>query len=191
MEVLVFLIVLALLDFLFVAFFRRLKKGRYKIHSNTADVFEFSTDVGGFSIDRANRVFRYATPAGRGSVSLDSLEKLEFGLVTNYALLQEIFFGFDILDFLPRYQDSDYWYSIAVRTREGEQIPVYIAGQYKQREFLMTWYINLQQRVLEALGLFVDVHDFSRAVVDSVSDAFEASGVEVRVGAMSRRVGDG
>ncbi len=176
-----------MLDFIFVAFFRRLKKGRYKVHANTAEVVEFSTDVGGFAIDRVHEEFRYATPEGRGSVPLAAVRKLEFGLVEKYALLQEILFGFDLTDYLGRYQDSDYWYSIVVRTVEGEHIPVYIAGQYKQREFLMTWYINLQQRVLEVLGVFVDVHDWSRAVVDSIQDAFQESGVPVPVGALSPR----
>ena len=190
MEILVFLFVLALLDFLFVAFFRRLKKGRYKVHTDTAEVFEFSTDVGGFAIDRAKRVFRYATPESRGSIPLDAVQKLEFGLVENYPLLQEWFFGFNLTDMMSRYQDSDYWYSISVLTTDGKHIPIYIAGQYKQREFLLTWYINLQQRTLEMLGAFVDVHEWSRAVVDSIQDAFRVSEVPVQVGAMSARARD-
>ena len=191
MDIVLVVAALILLDFLYVAFFRRLKKGRYRLYSDTPDLFEFSTDAGGFAIDRTRGEFRYATPEGRGSVPLDSIEKLEFGLVRNYALLQEIFFGFDITDFLPRYQDSDYWYSIAARTVHGERIPLFIAGQYKQREFLLTWYINLQQRVLEALGVFVDVRDFSAAVVDDIQAAFRAADVEVRVGAMSNRGKEG
>ncbi len=191
MNVLIFLLVVALLDFLFVAFFRRLKKGRYKVHTDTSEVFEFSTDVGGFAIDRVERVFRYATPGGRGSIPLDAVNKLEFGLVEKYALLQEILFGFDLTDFMGRYQDSDYWYSISLRTADNEHIPIYIAGQYKQRSFLMTWYINLQQRILEAMGAFVDVHDWSRAVVDSLKDAFQGSDVPISVGALSNRARGG
>ncbi len=189
MRILIFLLVLALLDFLFVAFFRRLKKGHFKVHSDTTEAFEFSTSVGGFAIDRANRVFKYATPDGRGSIPLDDVDKLEFGLVEKYAFLQEMFFGFDLTDIMGRYQDSDYWYSISVRTSAGEHVPIYIAGQYKQREFLLTWYINLQQRILEKLGVFVDVHEWSRAVVDSIQAAFQRSGIPVQVGAMTSRTG--
>ena len=189
MVILIWVLVLVLLNFLFFAFFRRLKKGRFKVHTDTADVFEFSTDVGGFAIDRNERVFRYATPELSGSIPFDAVQKLEFGLVDKYPVLQEWFFGFSLTDTMRRYQDSDYWYSITVRTAEGKHIPIFIAGQWKQREFLMTWYVNLQQRILETLGIFVDVHEWSRTVVDSIKDAFQASDVPIHVGAISRRAG--
>ena len=185
--ILIWILILILLDFLFVAFFRRLKKGHYKVHADTSEAFEFSTDVGGYAIDRAERVFRYTTPETRGTIPLDDVQKLEFGLVEKYPFLKEWFFGFNLTDMMRRYQDSDYWYSITILTAEGKHIPVYLGGQYKQREFLLTWYINLQQRLLEMLGAFVDVHDWSRAVVDSIQDAFEESGVTLKVGAMSSR----
>ena len=189
--ILIWILILLLIDFLFVAFFRRLKKGHYKVHADTAEVFEFSTDVGGYAIDRADRIFRYTSSESRGSIPLDEVEKLEFGLVEKYPLLQEWLFGFNLTDLMRRYQDSDYWSSITVRTTEGQHIPIYLGGQYKQREFLLTWYIDLQQRLLERLGVFVDVHDWSRAAVDSIQDAFNVSGVPVTIGAMSSGTRDG
>lgn len=175
------ILVLLLLDFIYVAFFRRLKKGKFNVIEDSPKSYTFQSNVGEFRIDRENRELRYAANPNRGSIPFGEISKIEYRLADNWAWIQELFFGFGVMDIFGRYQDSDYWYTIYVVSKDGQRLPVFVAGQHKQREFLMTWYINLQQNILERLGLFRDVHDYSALMLDELRDAFADSELDLRM----------
>jgi hypothetical protein len=84
------------------------------------------------------------------------------------AFLQELVLGLDLTDLLPRYRDTVEWFSIAAVTVGEERIPLYVGGQYMRREFLMTWYINLQATLLEKFGILRDEEVESRAVLEVI-----------------------
>lgn len=168
------------LDYFFVAVFRGLKRAKFLVTEDSDKTYSFLTDVGGFRIDRAERTLNYAVLGKRATVPLDDLKRLKFAYLDKSAFMSEVFFGFDVTDFLGPYQDINHWYEIHLETKNGDKIPLFTAGQYQPREFLLTWYITLQERILEQFGLFRDVHDYARRVVDEIKDGFRESNCEMK-----------
>lgn len=167
-------------DYIFVAIFRGMKKSKFIVTENSEKAFSFETAAGGFRIDRAKRELSYAVLGVRRSVPLDELARLKFGYADKSALLQEIFFGYELTDALSAYQDSNHWYTVQISTKQGDSIPLFTAGQYEPREFFLGWYIRLQEAILEKLGLFHDVHDYAQLVLDEIKDGFRESGCEMK-----------
>ena len=58
---------------------------------------------------------------------------------------------------------------------------MFIAGQYEPREFLLGWYIGLQARILGALGLFHDIDDHCRQVLERIQAQFRKAGLQVPI----------
>jgi len=168
------------LDYVFVALFRRLKRARFKVTEDSPDTYSFLTDVGSYRIDRRTRTFFFAISGRRSTASLDELRRLRYGYLDKSAFMAEMFFGFDVTDFFGPYQDINHWYEIHLETSSGEKIPLFTAGQYQPREFLLTWYITLQERILEKFGLFIEVHDYSRRVLDEIKRGFRESQCDMK-----------
>jgi hypothetical protein len=113
-------------------------------------------------------LLNYSLPKKHGTVPLAAIKGIEYHAQVKYAFLQELFFGLDLTDLLPRYHDTVEWFSVTVVTLEGERIPLYLGGRYCPREFLMTWYIELQAAFLERLGLLPDAETESREMLEVV-----------------------
>lgn len=169
-----------IVDYLLVAFFRGMKKSRFIVTENSDRTYAFQTDIGGFRIDRENKTLNFAVLGDRKTVPLSDLARLKFGYADKSALLQEVFFGFNLTDLMSPYQDSNHWYTIHLVTKNGKPIPIFTAGQYEPREFMLTWYVRLQERILERLGFFHDVHDYSRLVLDELKEGFRESKCEMK-----------
>jgi hypothetical protein len=167
-------------DYIFTAYFRRLKKATFVVTQDTPQQYAFQSDVGGFRIDRDARKVFYAVGGKRAKVSFDEIKRLKLAYADNSALFEELFFGFDVTDLMGRYQDSNHWYTIQLELVDGSRIPLFTAGQHQPREFLLGWYITLQERLLERFGAFRDVHEFAGLVLDELRDAFKESKCEIR-----------
>lgn len=96
------------LDYIFVAVFRGLKRAKFVVTEDTDNTYSFLTDVGGFRIDRIERTLNYAVPGKRATVSLDDLKRLKYAYLDKSAFMSEVFFGFDVTDFLGAYQDINH-----------------------------------------------------------------------------------
>ncbi|MDJ0708823.1 MAG: hypothetical protein QNJ14_00465 [Woeseiaceae bacterium] len=174
------IVVGVVVDYFFVAVFRGLKRAKFTVTEDSPSNYSFLTDVGGYRIDRQARTLSYAISGKRSVVSLDDLKRLKYGYLDKSAFMAEVFFGFDLTDFFGPYQDINHWYEIHLETVSGEKIPLFTAGQYQPREFLLTWYITLQQSILEKMGFFHDVHEYSHRVLDEIKNAFRESNCDMK-----------
>src|SRR5262249_23152182 len=95
-----------------------------------------------------------------------------------WALAEELLTGLDFTDLLPAYQDQIHWYSIKLLLKDRSEVPVFAAGEYEPREFLMNWYYDIQARLLRALGALLDVGQYSRDVLDRFLHELRSAGIE-------------
>jgi hypothetical protein len=158
-------LLLAAADTAWVALFRAAPAGRFRVLVDDGTTFTFATTTGRFSVDRAARVLTYAAGKRRGRLGFDEMKGLEYRVDSQWAVLQEIFFGWDATDWMAPYRDTVDWFALAVVTNDGQRLPLYLAGRYAPREFMLTWYIDLQSALLEKLRLAHDVEARSRDAV--------------------------
>ena len=150
------------IDTAFVALFRAHKAGKFDVVRDDAKTFGFVSDTGRFNIYPEERKIGYTVGVERGTLAFDEVDGIEYRAEERHALLGELFFGFNITDFMGRYRDTREWFSIAVVAHGGRRIPLYLGSRYQRREFLMGWYIDLQSALLSRLGLLKDAEAESR-----------------------------
>jgi hypothetical protein len=51
-------------------------------------------------------------------------------------------------------------------------VPVFRSGRLQQREFLATWFFNLQERLLIAIGVLHDVERQARETLELLESRF-------------------
>lgn len=171
MALLALLLVLAAgfaIDTAFVALFRAHKAGKFEVVRDDAGMFGFVTDTGRFNVYPGQHKLGYTIGAQRGTLAFDQIDGIEYRAEERHALLAELFFGFDLTDFMGRYRDTREWFSIAVVARGGQRIPLYLGSRYQRREFLMGWYIDLQCALLSRLGLLRDAETESREAYELI-----------------------
>lgn len=157
-----------LIDTFWVALFRVTPQGKFRVSVDNPSSFSFLTRLGAFSVDRGKSVLSFVTGRRKGRLPLSDIKGLEYRAQVKAATLQELFFGLDLTDALSAYRDTIDWYSISAVTTKDERIPIYLGGQYQPREFLLTWYIDLQARWLERMGLVHDEAAESRAALSVI-----------------------
>lgn len=150
------------IDTAWVALFRAKAVGKFRVVRDGTSIFQFESDLGSFSILPREGKLQRKSPGTSETIEGSEIKGLEFRSHESVAVLQELFFGLDGTDLLARYLDTVDWFSLAVVTTDGRRIPLFLSGQYNRREFLMTWYIELQAALLERLGLLTDVEQQSR-----------------------------
>lgn len=163
------------LDIVIKAVLWRLKKGRFRVERDGSDLFRFHTDYGRFTIDRRRLIFRTVQKGRSDQIPLDSIERLDFTYHEKWAGWQELFTGVDLWDLSGKYRDKTEWYEISVVVG-NEKTPVFIVGQYNPRELFSRWYFELQARLLARMGLFVNLEEKARDVLDRLQEAFRVSG---------------
>ena len=171
MAFLAFLLILAAafaIDTAFVALFHAHKAGKFEILRDDDGMFGFATDTGRFNVYPGQGKLGYTVGAQRGTLAFDEMEGIEYRADERHALLSELFFGFNLTDFMGRYRDTREWFSIAVVARGGRRIPLYLGSSWQRREFLMGWYIDLQSALLSRLGLLKDTAAESREAYELI-----------------------
>lgn len=156
------------IDTAFVALFHAHKAGKFAVVRDDGGMFGFVTDTGRFNVYPDQRKLGYTVGAQRGTLAFDDIDGIEYRAEERHALLAELFFGFDLTDFMGRYRDTREWFSIAVATRDGQRIPLYLGSRYQRREFLMGWYVDLQSALLSRLGLLKDAETESREACELI-----------------------
>ncbi len=159
-----------------VAWFRRLRRGKYRITVDTPGLVCFETDFGKFQVNTAHSSFRFEGEQN-GSWPLADIRHLEFEATQRWSLIADLIFGWDPTDIVEEYRDRLEYYAIYIRTSDGRQQPLYIASQLRPSEFLMNWYIRFQEVILERLGLFRNGYRHSRSVYLNLVKIFRAAGI--------------
>ena len=118
----------AVADTFWVAMFRVAPQGRFKISIDNPSSFSFLTRLGAFSIQHAKKVLSFSVRGRRGVVPLSEIKAVEYRARVTDALVQELFFGYDLTDLMGPYRDTVEWYSISAVTNAGERIPIYAGG---------------------------------------------------------------
>jgi len=149
----------------------------FKVLRDDARTLTCASNLGGFSVDRVACTLGYTLSDQRGSLSFSEIKGIEYQARVDWASLEEFVLGFDATDLLPQYRDTIEWFSIAAVTHRGKRIPLYLRGNFRHREFLMGWYIELQTVFLTRLGLLEDMEENSRSVLDRI--LAHADGVEL------------
>ncbi len=157
-----------LLDTAWVALFRSRPVGKFEVLRDAGNTFGFTSNAGTFTAHQDSQTLTYVCGKLRGSLKFSEIKGLEYRVNEKYALLEELFFGLDLTDLLPRYHDTIEWFCITMVTLDGRRIPMYLSGQYQQREFLLGWYIELQAGLLARLGLLKDVEAQSRGALNQI-----------------------
>lgn len=183
-ELLLFLLVMVLALAANVAsavFYRRMRKGRFDVLARTSTGTSFRTDLATFRIDTTHRTVALVAKDGRRSASIDDVQAVRIRESEESALLLELLRGFDLMDFAGRYRDTVLWSTISLRFVDGSEWPVFVAGKYQPREFLMGWFLELQARALVRMGWITDVDARVHDVSDEIAALLERGGVRVRV----------
>ncbi len=173
------LIGVILIGSIFVAWFRRLRRGKYQVTVDTPGLVCFETDFGRFQVNTAHSIFRFEGEQN-GSWPLADIQHLEFEATQRWSLIADLIFGWDPTDVVEEYRDRLEYYAIYIMTTDGRHQPLYIASQLRPREFLMGWYIRLQEVILERMGLFKNGYRHSRSVYLNLAKVFRAAGVPLK-----------
>ena len=181
MDILIFVLVFPILVAMGMgihAYTARLKQGHFEITLDSQNQFRFESDLGSFELDREQGRLNFIAEHGQGHCELSEISHIGFEIVSEYALFHEIVFGFDLTDLLEQYRDQHEYYIIHVKSTEGIDLPVYIASQYRPKEFLQGWYFELMEYWLAKLGLFRHGFKRSRAVHQVLWRVFRNFGVD-------------
>jgi hypothetical protein len=153
------------LDTVWVAVFRASPVGKFHVMRDTPSTLAVVSKTGTFTVNKIDGILTFACGKQRGSLRVSEIKGLEYRANENAAILEELFFGLDLTDFLAAYQDTIEWFSISVVATNGTRVPLYLSGRYCPREFLMGWYIELQAELLARIGLLKDVEEQSRSAL--------------------------
>jgi hypothetical protein len=164
------LLLAVVIDTAWVALFRQRPVGKFVVERDGSAIFRFRSSTGHFTILPKDRIFEYSTRTLKNRLPFEAIRGIRFHVSEETALLEEILMGWDLTDFLPRYTDTVQWFAISVLSRSGEEIPVYLSGQYQRREFLFTGYIDLQYAFFNLIGLRGDVEATSRLAMEKIRD---------------------
>jgi len=165
-----------LIDSVVVAWFRRMRRGKYRTTVDTPGLVCFETDFGKFQVNTAHSSFSFDGEE-KGTWQLADIRHLEFEATQRSSLIAEFLLGWNPTDIVAEYRDRLEYYAIYIMTADGRRQPLYIASQLRPREFLMGWYIEFQEVILERLGLFRSGYRRSRFVYFNLVKVFRAAGV--------------
>jgi hypothetical protein len=164
------------LGLLVLALMYRPRKGRFRVRGRGSRWLNFRTDFGEFTIDGANGLLIVFTRKARKAVKLADITRLHYSYREKEAPLAEALRGWDIWDLSKEYRDVTGWFQIAAVLTDGERIPIYAIGQYEPKEPWSGRLFALEKGLLAKVGLFHDVEERSRSVLEELRAAFSAAG---------------
>ena len=156
----------------FVALWARRPQGRFKVSVDNKERFVFSSNCGEFSLHHGSGTLAWRHEGRTASTKLADIKGFDYLANEEADWAGEFLFGFDFTDMWGRYRDTVEWHEIAIITSPQGRVPVFRSGRLQQREFLSTWFFNLQERLLIALGVLVDVEKQARETLDLLQDRF-------------------
>ncbi len=167
------------LNFGWVTFTRRLRNEKLSISINPTKI-GITTDRGfiQFDVDRAMVV--YSLEGARGNIPFNDITGLKLATSEESALGMEFLGGFDITDLLSKYRDKIVWNNIYLRIASENDLLIYSVGQYLPKEFLLTWWIDLQASILKRFGLFHTLNAVTASALAEIQSALQSTGVNFR-----------
>jgi len=157
---------------LFVGLWAARPQGRFKVRADTPERFVFSSSCGEFTLHHGSGTLAWVHKGQRASTKLADVRGFDYLVNEEADWMGEFLFGFDFTDLWDRYRDSVEWHEIAIITSPQGRVPLFRSGRLQQREFLMTWFFNLQEQLLIALGLLHDVDRQSRETLVLLKQRF-------------------
>src|SRR5207247_3236821 len=100
------IVVSVVFDTIWVAIFRAMPSGTFKVLLDNSSSFRFTTNAGSFSVDHSSQTLNYSLQdhssqvlklnysiqKNRGTVPLAAIQGIEYRAQVKHALLQELFF---------------------------------------------------------------------------------------------------
>jgi len=172
MTILLGLLAAFALSLAFVGLWAARPQGRFKVLADTPERFVFSSSCGEFTLHHGSGTLAWIAKGQRASTKLADMRGFDYLVNEEADWVGEFLFGFDFTDLWARYRDSVEWHEIAIVTSPQGRVPVFRSGRLQQREFLMTWFFDLQERLLVALGLLHDVDRQSREALELLQQRF-------------------
>jgi hypothetical protein len=156
----------------FVALWARRPQGRFKVRVDTPERFVFSSNCGEFTLHHGSGTLAWIIDGRGASTKLADIKGFDYLANDEADWAGEFLFGFDFTDLWGRYRDTVEWYEIAIVTSPQGRVPVFRSGRLQQREFLATWFFNLQERLLIAIGVLHDVERQARETLELLESRF-------------------
>ena len=132
--------VLLLVNFTIKAVLYRIKKGTFRPvgSSREGGAIGFETDYGRFILSPSKEALFYDGKGGSGlKFAFTDIKRLTSRHSDESSWLGEFVFGLDFWDLFQSNRDTVQWRRLALEMNEGEQLPLFIAGQYVRREILV------------------------------------------------------
>ena len=151
-----------IMNFAIKAILYRIKKGNFRpvASSREGGAIGFQTDYGKFILSPSKATLFYDGKGGSGmKFAFSEIQSLMPHHSDESSWLGEFVFGLDFWDMFKSNRDTVQWRMLSLEMATGEQLPVFIAGQYVRREIFLGWWFNLERDLLERIGLLKGIDD--------------------------------
>jgi len=149
-------------NFAIKAFLYRIKKGSFRSvgSSREGGAIGFETDYGKFILSPSKDALFYDGKGGSGlKFPFSDIRRLASHHSDESSWLGEFVFGLDFWDLFKSNRDTVQWRRLALEMNHGEQLPVFIAGQYVRREIFLGWWFNFEKDFLQRIGVLKPIED--------------------------------
>ncbi len=153
---------LLLVNFTIKTFLYRIRKGTFKAVGSNREggAIGFETDYGKFILSPSKETVFYDGKGGSGlKFAFKDIKRLASHHSDESSWLGEFVFGLDFWDLFQSNRDTMQWRRLALEMNDGEQLPVFIAGQYVRREIFLGWWFDLEKDILQKVGVLEPIED--------------------------------
>lgn len=176
------LIALALLGSLaWSVLLRRPRRGTYRVLHAGETIYGFRTDMNEFRIDHRQQTITVLSRKRPRTIAIADIRAVRLGYREDWAAMEEWLNGFDLTDLLQDYRDRLCWTTIDLELDRGPDIAIYAIGEYQEREFLWTWFIDGMTRLYARWGWIPDVDARAQQALDQFVRALRKGGSAVPV----------
>jgi hypothetical protein len=154
--------VLLIVNFTIKAVLYRVKKGKFTIAGSKREggAIGFETDYGKFVLSPTKSALFYDGKGGSGmKFAFSEIRRVASHHSDESSWVGEFVFGLDFWDLFKANRDTVQWRMLALEMTGGEQLPVFVAGQYVRREIFLGWWFNLERDILQNIGVLQPIED--------------------------------
>lgn len=150
----------------------RMKKGKY-IKSSVENNLSFITDFGLYRLDNEKRKFIYKDLSS-------NVTKIDFNEIVKikYEYKHEPAWALEILTGAGAWIDNYAWHTVFLIMKNGNKIPLFIAGQYQRKEMIMC-FVNFEKAVLQNCGMYKDISKYVQIFLDSFMADFKSIDINI------------
>jgi hypothetical protein len=145
-----------------IGFLRWMQKGRFEVLEDSPGRLVFRSNCELFTLHRPSGTLVWDQKGRKVSTRLEEIKGIDYLSNDDGALALEFLDGFDLTDLWPRYRDTVEHHEVALVTERHGRVPVFYGSRWQRREFLLGWFIDLQDALLVRSGLIRDVEQRAR-----------------------------